>query len=283
MVYYLGTHADSSNLIESAQTILNYGGNIIQIYLTLPGSDKTLTRSKNELKQFKEFLEKNNMKVVIHSSLLHNLAREFNDYTWWIKNIEMELKYGFDIGAIGLVIHLGKQLNLTLAEAYNNMYQSLLEVHSKTLEYKTVKIFLETSSCQGTEMCCQMEDLAYFFKKFSTNKNKDIKDRFRICVDTCHIFASGYDIGSKVKVKEFLELFEELIGIRFIGLIHLNNSRTKLGSHLDRHAELKLGVIDISGIIAFYKYFRNLGVPIILETPGYAYRLEIPELLKLGN
>ena len=160
------------------------------------------------------------------------------------------------------------------------MYTSLIYIHNKTKKYKDVLILLETSTGQGTELCWRMEDLAYFYKKFSKNENKELKDRIKLCVDTCHIFSAGYNIRTKGDVKRYLEAFEELIGIRYIKLIHLNDCKVSIGAQKDRHDNIDKGYIGFTGLKIFFDYFRNLGIPIVLETPDYGYRKEIKLLKK---
>jgi len=281
--HYFGAHFESYELVDSAEKIKNAGGNLIQIFLTLPGNQKTQERTDKELLDFKNYLVKNNMKVVVHSSYTHNMARDWDTYSWWIKNLELEIKYSHKINAIGLVLHFGKKLELSLEEAYNNMYTSLLYIHNKTLEYKDVQILLETSTGQGTETCFRLEDLAYFYKKFSKNVNKDIKDRFKLCIDTCHIFSAGYDIRTKKDVKRYLETFDEMVGLRYVKLIHLNDCKVSIGAQKDRHENIGNGYIGFEGLKYFYLYFKKkLNIPIVLETPNFGYRQEI-KLLKNLN
>lgn len=281
-MHYFGAHYDSesNNLIESAEKIKNAGGNLIQIFLTVQNEQTTKERSVKELTDFKEYLAKNNMKVVVHSSYMHNLARNWDSYSWWIKNLEIEIKYCHFIKSIGLVLHFGKTLDLSLEEAYNNMYTSLLFIHSKTKEYMDVKILLETSTGQGSEMCYKLEDLAHFYKKISNSENKEFKERVKLCVDTCHIFAAGYNLKTKKDIKRYLEAFEELIGIRYIQLIHLNDCKVKLGEMRDRHDNIGKGYIGCDGLYEFYNYFKKLDVPIILETPNHGYLTEIKLFLQ---
>ena len=280
MEHYFGAHFDSNNLIESSERIKSAGGNLIQIFLTLPGNSKTQKRSNDELNEFKQYLKQNNMKVVVHSSYMHNIGKDWNEYSWWLKNLEIEIKYCHEIESIGLVLHFGKQLDLTIEETYNNMYTSLLYIHNKTINYKNIKIFLETSTGQGSEVCYKLEDLSHFFRKFSKNENKDIKDRFRICIDTCHIFAAGYNIQTKKDIKRYLEAFEELIGLRYVGLIHLNDSKVNVGEQIDSHNNIGKGYIGFEGLKCFFDYFKKLNVPIVLETADSGYKWEIT-LLKL--
>ena len=92
----------------------------------------------------------------------------------------------------------------------------------------------------------------------------------RICVDTCHVFSAGYDLTTPNKVKEFIKLYDAMIGWKYVDLIHLNDSKTVLNSHRDRHASLGDGYIGINGLSSFIKFVYNANIPIILETPIYS-------------
>jgi deoxyribonuclease-4 len=275
MVHYFGSHMHNNNLIKSAKKVKSANGNILQIFLTIPGDDKTRQRNIDDLHNFKKYLEKNNMKVVVHSSYLHNLCRPWDEYSWWLKNLELEIKYSHEIGAIGVVLHLGKQLNFTLEEAYNNMYTSLIYLHHKTKEYSDVQILLETPTGQGTQICYKIDDFAKFYKKISCNPNKEIRKRLKICIDSCHIFTAGYDIRTKNKIKNYLETFNELIGLKHIKLVHLNDSKIKLGGLVDRHQNIGSGYIGFEALKCFFDIFRDLNIPVVLETPGDGYITEI--------
>jgi len=183
------------------------------------------------------------------------------------------------LGALYVVIHIGKQLELSTSEAYDNMYTALLYIHTKTKHYNNIKILLETSTGQGTEMCFKIDDLAYFYKKFSKNINREFRERIKICFDTCHVFAAGYCLKTDVSVKLFLETFEELIGIRHIYLIHLNDCKVDCGEKRDRHQNIGKGYIGYKGLKFFFDYFRKLKVPMVLETPNRGYLTEIKKLI----
>ena len=159
------------------------------------------------------------------------------------------------------------------------MYSSLIHIHNSTKKYSNIKIFLETSTGQRTELCYKMEDLSYFYKKFSKNHNKEVKKRFKLCIDTCHIFSAGYCIKTKKNIKLFLEAFEEMIGLRYVGLIHLNDSKVECGKQVDRHQNIGEGFIGYNGLKYLFDYFRNLNIPIVLETPREGYIYEIKSLL----
>lgn len=283
MTHYFGAHYDSScnSLIESAEKIKLAGGNLIQIFLTCPGTKVAKERHENELIDFKNYLISNDMKVVVHSSYLHNIGRKWDSYSYWIINIMLEIEYCHMIGALCLVLHLGKKLELTLQETYNNMYSSLLYIHSNTKKYEEIVIALETSSGQGTEVCTTLDDLAYFYTKFAINSNPEIKHRIKICLDTCHIFQAGFNkFENKNDVKIFLKEWDKKIGVNNIKLVHLNNCMYKFNSHRDVHNNILLGYINENALKHFYKFFRKNNIPIILETPNYGYKTEIKMLMK---
>lgn len=260
---YIGGHinSDPKLLVESARYINDTGGNIVQIFI-----DPFKVSKKSEYKEFKKYLIKNKIKLVVHASYTINLSRDWDQYSPSIHQFISEIIAAYKLGAEYIVVHMGKQLELEKEEAYNNMYTSLLYVHDQTKNYD-LKILLETSTGQGSEICHKIEELAYFFKKLSRNKNKQISERFGICVDTCHIFAAGYDLVTKSSMYMYLEAFEELIGLKHIKLIHLNDSKKELGSNVDRHENIGKGYIGSKGLLEIVKYFKTLKVPIILETP----------------
>ncbi len=272
MSFYFGAHMDSGRLLWSVDEIKKYNGNLLQIFIRS-------NISIEEYQGFKKHLDNNKIKLVIHSSYMHNLAIPWDNYSWHIKGIEKEIKYAYMLGAIGLVIHFGKGKELSIQEAYNNMFTALVHINKITQQYKSVKIFLETPTGQGTEICYKLEDLAYFYKKFTRSENKQLRDRIKLCIDTCHVFSAGYNLKTKMDVKLFLETFEELIGLHHVGLIHLNDCKVELGSQIDRHQNIGNGYIGYTGLKYFFKFFQKLNIPIVLETPGDGYKTEINKLL----
>lgn len=270
MTHFLGAHVSSSiGFITAAKLIKESGGNLIQMFVASPvtGPLNGKVRHEDEYDKFNKYIKANKMLVVVHASYTINLAADWDKYSWWVRSLILEIELAGRINAYAVVVHLGKQMELTIENAYNNMFTSLIYVHNQTKQYSNVKILLETSSGQGSEMCTSLETLAYFYKKISRHRIEDIKERFKLCVDSCHIFAAGYDIRNKDNIKNYLNAFEELIGLKHIKLIHLNDSQKELGSNLDRHEDIGMGYIGKVGLVEFYKYFKKIGVPIVLETP----------------
>jgi deoxyribonuclease-4 len=263
----IGFHIPSEygGVIEYLKKVQMMGGNLVQLFLdpytTNPRSYKTIGL----------WLRANHIKCVVHISFVVNLAQQWDEYSFHVKQFITEIKLARMLKAFAVVVHLGKytgkHIDISVEEAMNNMYTSLLYVHNETKDYQSVKILIETSAGQPNDLCPNIVDLAYFFKKFSENKNKDVRNRFGICVDTCHIFASGIDIRTRSGVTMFFEQFRELFGWEYMKLVHLNDSYGELFSHIDHHAGLGKGYIGKDALIYFARMTTAINVPIILETP----------------
>jgi deoxyribonuclease-4 len=221
---------------------------------------------KSQYDDFKNLSILNKVNIIVHLSYTINIGQNWDEYSWWITQLIMEIKLASHIGAKIAVLHLGKKLDLDFKVAINNMYSALLYVLMKIKDID-IKILLETSSGQGSEMCINLDDLSNFINKLLNNKNKHISDKIGICVDTCHIFNAGYNLNTTKDVNNYIKEFDKKIGIKHIKLIHLNNSKTELGANIDRHDNLEKGKIKIEGIKEIIKFCKKLDIPLILETP----------------
>lgn len=232
----------------------------LQLFVNINSKFKTI------YDKFKNISFENKTNLIVHLSYTINIAQTWDEYSWWITQLIMEIKLSDNIGAKFAVLHLGKSLNTDLKIALNNMYSTLLYVASQ-IENLEIKILLETSSGQGSEMCISLDELSKFINKLLKNNNTKISNRYGICVDTCHIYNAGYDLNTSKDVYNYFKEFDKKIGIKNIKVIHLNNSKTDLGSNIDRHENLEKGKIKINGIKEIIKFCFKLDIPIILETP----------------
>lgn len=229
----------------------------------------------------KHILERN-IKISIHASYSINLSKQWNENDWWIQQFINEINAAHTLNAFCIVIHTGKKLQLSEPVSINNMYSSLLFIHEKTKHNNSVKILIETPSGQGTELLTQLEDLCNFLKKFYNHPDSNIKNRFGMCFDTCHVFAAGYDIrliNKQTSSIKIMDIIHNSIGIDKIKLCHINDSKKDLGSKRDRHENIGIGMIGIKPIMHIVKFMKILEIPMILETPNirldYDYQLLI--------
>ena len=161
----------------------------------------------SDLDGIKKILHKLKLLVVIHSPYTINLASDYNKEGWRSRQLMTEIYFAMDVGAVGIVIHMGKSLELDPIMARQNMY-GMLEFACKKIGNRKFDIFLETTAGQGTELCYKIDELGKFFEKIKKNPNMT---HVKICLDTCHIFAAGYDIRTKELVNKFITDFDNLL------------------------------------------------------------------------
>jgi len=153
--------------------------------------------------------------------------------------------------------------------------------YAKNLQTRIPRKELETGAGCGTECLTKIEDLGAFYHSF----DEKVRERMRICIDTCHVFSAGYDLRNEECSREFVELVGKHIGWENIALIHLNDSKCLVGSCKDRHENLLKGHISkecSSGLEFFVKFCYEKRIPIVMETPvleGVDSRKEEMELL----
>lgn len=289
---YYGAHMSIKNgIITAIDEINELGGNMIQIFVSNPMSKAEVNMKKyNQIAvtRIRNKLTETNSKIVIHLPYVINLAKPLPPNpieSWWIKMICNQLDVSELIGSIGCVVHVGKALELLETDAIDNMYNGLKFVidYLKSKNMSTW-IILETAAGQGTELITtknnSLEEFSSFYNRFS----EEDKNYIKICVDTCHIYAAGYDISTEEEVRTFFQEFDEQIGLDNLGLIHLNDSKlgNSCGCCVDRHANLGKGMIGLVGLKEFIRLGLYHKIPIILETPD-GYVEEIKMITKLRN
>jgi deoxyribonuclease-4 len=124
-----------------------------------------------------------------------------------------------------------------------------------------VPIVLETTAGSGTSLGGRLEELAAIIEASRH------QDRLGICLDTAHVFAAGWDVRTARGLDKLLERVQNLLGLRRLALVHANDSKTPLGSGVDRHEHIGRGEIGLEGFAALVNHPALDGVPLILETP----------------
>ncbi|MCJ7833635.1 MAG: deoxyribonuclease IV, partial [Deltaproteobacteria bacterium] len=124
-----------------------------------------------------------------------------------------------------------------------------------------IKILLETTAGSGSQLGCRLEQLRDMIG-LSRNPKK-----IGVCLDTCHIYAAGFDITAAQGYQEFFDSFQRLIGLNRLKCVHVNDSKTPLGSRVDRHEQIGLGHLGLKTFKRFLNDPRLDGLPFILETP----------------
>jgi apurinic endonuclease APN1 len=290
MVLFIGAHLnkDGRNFINTVIDIIALGGNAISIFTSNPQSSKIVEIPATESEKVKKFIKDNNFILVSHSKYSINLSnpKPFTHHVYY-----KELDNIYKMGGIGAVVHTGKSTTLPHDVAVDNMRENIIKVIRKIMttpdKRKNLKIIIETAAGCGTELFWDIKELGTFYKSL-----KNDKKYVRFCVDTCHIFSAGYDIRTKKGMRDFLNIWDNSIGLNKIIVIHLNDSRTPLNSHVDRHAVLGTGYItnkelggSMEGIEEMIKFAQKRSIPLILErgSTGGATKKEIDLVRKIAN
>jgi deoxyribonuclease-4 len=163
------------------------------------------------------------------------------------------------LGILGLIVHPGSHVGAGESEGITRIADSLNVTHALTPAYQTLTI-LETTAGQGSALGYRFEQLAGIIDLV------DEKGRIAVCLDTCHVYASGYDIGTRKGWEDTLKAFDDVIGLRRLAAIHVNDSRGALGSRVDRHDHIGKGRIGLPGFRMLMNDSRLHHVPKILET-----------------
>lgn len=267
--FRLGRHINISHGFVSAPLYAKtIGCDIFQVFLGAPQQVLSKARQKEELQQFGKQLEKLKLKMVVHGSYTINLCHPIGSKKFGasVKSLVQDLNASVHIGGrcLGVIIHMGKNIpeNKISDEMAIDNYVAGLQAALKSTPSSTT-IILETGASQGSEVASEIDGLAEIYWKLDESEQK----RVMFCIDTCHIWATGYDISSAVGVKKFFKEFDDKIGLKKISCIHFNDSKTGLQSCVDRHADLGYGHIDTSGLKAIALFAKANRIPTIMETP----------------
>ncbi len=279
----IGSHVSfkkDTQLLGSVEESLSYGSNTFMFYTGAPQNTNRAEINKEITEKAKNLMKENNIDindVVIHAPYIINLANgEESKYNFSINFLEQECKRCEELGINKLILHPGSHVGQGKETGLNNIINALNEILPTT---KTT-ILLETMAGKGTELGTTVEEL----NQIITNIKE--KDKIGICLDTCHLSDSGYNVSEFDKV---LEEFEKYNLLKKIKCIHVNDSKNIQGSHKDRHENIGYGEIGFNSLINIIYNKKLENIPKILETPyiegfpPYKYEIEMIRNKKFDN
>ncbi len=199
--------------------------------------------------------------VVAHSSYLLNLASPKENL--WQRSIDtliIELERCETLGVPWLVLHPGAHVGTGEETGLARMAQALGDVRTATEGFRSA-ILLENAAGQGTRLGYRFEHLGWLLDHTAGG------ERLGICLDTCHMFAAGYDLRTTGGYAATMEAFERTIGLERLKAVHLNDSKGEVGSRRDRHEHIGKGTIGLVGFRRLLNDPRMMGLPGLLETP----------------
>jgi deoxyribonuclease-4 len=251
-----------SNSVNNAKKL---GCTAFQIFSRNPRGWAAKPLPRDEVDSFKNRLCASGIEktsVVVHMPYLPNLSGPPGElYERSVKTLIEEMQRCNLLGISYLVIHLGSHMGRGSNSGIDQLVNALTAAGARTKSANEVVILLENNVGQKNSVGGTLEELRLILDRLDSSK------QFGVCIDTCHLFASGYDLRTKEDVKIIFEKIKAIVGLKELKVVHLNDSKGGLGSNLDRHEHIGLGSIGVEGITAFLNHRAIHSLPIIMETP----------------
>jgi len=196
--------------------------------------------------------------IFSHASYLINLAS--NDDTLWecsVRALIDEVQRCHDLGLEFTILHPGSAKGFGEQKGMKKIVKALKTTIHAT-KNSTVKILLENTAGQGSSIGYRFEHLRQILRGVNS-------PRIGVCFDTCHAFAAGYDIRTKCGFEETMEELDNIVGLKNLHAIHMNDSKGELGSNLDRHEHIGKGNLGLEPFRQIMNRFKH--IPKVIETP----------------
>jgi len=259
---YIGGHVSSSGgihtAIDRAEVI---GADAVQVFTQSPRAWRPTSHDPANVERFKErVVEAGIHGVVCHALYLINLASPDDGlYARSVEALATTVDVACSIDADGVVFHVGSHLGSGFEAGLERVVPAL----ARCLERcdGPTWLLIENTAGAGGTIGRSIEELAALVAAL------DRHPRLGVCLDSCHLYASGYDVTDRAVLDETLEQLDREIGLDRLRALHVNDSKTPLGSNRDRHDNIGEGLMG-EGLGVFLGHPRLQGLPALLEVPG---------------
>jgi deoxyribonuclease IV len=258
----IGAHVSpAGGLPKAIERGLERDCRAIQIFNQSPRMWRPSVYSEQDVAAFREAMAASQIDaVLIHAVYLLNCASEDPEIREKsLVSLTHSLRVGYDIGAAGVVLHPGSAKTGDVSEALARASKTIREALADS---EGCPLHLENTAGAGGTLGRSIDELAALLEAAGDD------ERLGLCLDSCHLFASGYDIRTYAGMDELTTEIAEKVGLQRVGSLHLNDSQTPLGSNRDRHANIGAGELGESGCTAFLSAPSFQDLPCVLETPG---------------
>ena len=272
----IGTHVSIYNGIFNAPKNASVvGAEVFQIFTRSPLGGPVPPITETIVKKFKSEMKKYKLDTFyIHAPYFINLASDKNNVFFGsVSVIKQELERGSLLGAKAVITHLGSFGQLKDEEGIDRVASGINKILDDYIG--STQLYLEMSAGAGRIVGDSFEEIA----KIITHP-KIKKYKLNVCFDTCHAFASGYDLRDPLSVKQTFAKFEKIIGMGRLKVFHVNDSKGDLGQNLDRHDHIGKGKIGLEGFKAMLKNKDLSKLDWILETPKH-FSKDDPKNIKI--
>ncbi|WP_108624360.1 deoxyribonuclease IV [Candidatus Similichlamydia epinepheli] len=261
----LGAHCSASGGVDKAcSEAASIGADAVQLFTSNQRTWKSRAPfSSEEICLWKKArMEAGIGCVVSHASYLINLGSEHDDVVEKSRiAFREEIIRCQSLEIDFLVFHPGSSGSQPIEVCLLKILEGLLSLEVEFASSKGPIILLESMAGQGSQVGKNFDEIAFLIDRV------DFRIPLSVCLDTCHLFAAGYDIRSSTDIDQMLKRFDEKIGLSHLRLLHMNDSKKGLGSQVDRHASLGAGEIGWDAFHYLMLDSRTAILPKILETP----------------
>ncbi|MFP4046060.1 MAG: deoxyribonuclease IV [Candidatus Aenigmatarchaeota archaeon] len=260
-MFRLGAHVSIAGGVSKApKREADLGGNCGQIFVGSPRGWKVGEVDKDEAEKFNDSSRKKGIEPwVVHSTYLINLATPKDGLARKsLRAMQKEIDAAAKLGIPYYVFHPGAHTGVGVETGIDSISNRL----SKLEIPDDVRVLLENTAGKGTTLGKKFAQLGKMIKKSDYGY-----DRLGVCLDTCHMYAGGYDFTSESKLERLLEELDSTIGIENLHYLHLNDSKHPCGSEKDEHAHIGEGEIGEKGFRLFINHEKLRDKPMVLETP----------------
>ena len=237
------------------------GAESIQFFNQSPRAWRAREYTEEEAAEFRATLEASSVQAaVIHTVYLINCAsRDRTIRRKSVTSLTIALRSGAALGVRGVVLHAGSALAGDVKRAITRAGKVIREALEDS---EDCPLHLENTAGSGGTLGRSFSELAALIEAAGGD------ERLGLCLDSCHLYASGYDVRTADGLREVIDEGVGIVGTERLGSVHVNDSRTGLGSNVDRHAPLGEGELGAKGCAVFLSEPRFDGLPAIFEGPG---------------
>jgi deoxyribonuclease IV len=250
----------SGGVKRALERAADIGADAVQLFVQSPRAWRFPAHDPADLEAFRERSRESGVPAVVHAIYLVNVASpEAVIYDKSVATLQDTVRTACALGADAVVFHVGSHLGAGfetgLARAVPAIRRVLDECGDETW------LLMENSAGAGGTIGRSLEELATLFERL------DGHPRLGVCLDSCHLWVSGYDVTDPDELDRVVARADELIGLDRLRVLHVNDTPSELGSNRDRHANVGEGVIgEKMGVFLAHPAFQDL--PAILEVPG---------------
>jgi deoxyribonuclease-4 len=257
----IGAHVSASGGLDKAlERMQEIGAETAQIFVQSPRAWRPTNHKPETIERFKAERRRLGAPVFAHALYLVNLASENDElYRKSIETMCITLDVACRTELGGVIFHIGSHRGSGFESALERVAVAMEEILKHTSD--TTWLLMENSAGAGGAVGRSLEELA------ALNERLGRHERLGVCLDSCHLYVSGWDVTERAELDSLVAQFERLIGLERLRALHVNDAKAPLGSNRDRHENIGQGMMgEKLGVFLSHPAFADL--PALLETPG---------------